>query len=112
LKKIEAVIRSEKLSEVRKALLEAGILGITVYEVRGKGRQKGLELQFRGRQYNVDLLPKTKIELMVSDKDVEKVVDLVKKVAHTGNIGDGKIMILPLENIIRIRTGESGDKAI
>jgi nitrogen regulatory protein P-II 1 len=112
LKKIEAIIRSEKLSEVRKALLEADILGITVYEVRGKGHQKGLELQFRGRQYNVDLLPKTKIELMVSDKDVEKVVDLVKKVAYTGNIGDGKIMILPLENIIRIRTGESGDKAI
>ncbi len=112
MKKIEAVIRSEKLSEVRKALLEAGILGITVYEVRGKGRQKGLELQFRGRQYNVDLLPKTKIELMVSDKDVEKVVDLVKTTAYTGNIGDGKIMILPLENIIRIRTGESGDKAI
>ncbi|HJN57762.1 MAG TPA: P-II family nitrogen regulator, partial [Nitrososphaerales archaeon] len=80
--------------------------------VRGKGRQKGLELQFRGRQYNVDLLPKTKIELMVSDKDVEKVVDLVKTTAYTGNIGDGKIMILPLENIIRIRTGESGDKAI
>jgi len=112
LKKIEAIIRSEKLSEVRKALLEADILGITVYEVRGKGHQKGLELQFRGRQYNVDLLPKTKIELMVSDKDVEKVVDLVKTTAYTGNIGDGKIMILPLENIIRIRTGESGDKAI
>ena len=112
MKKIEAVIRSEKLSEVRIALLEAGILGITVYEVRGKGHQKGLELQFRGRQYNVDLLPKTKIELMVSDKDVEKVVDLVKTTAYTGNIGDGKIMILPLENIIRIRTGESGDKAI
>ncbi len=112
MKKIEAIIRSEKLSEVRKALLEANILGITVYEVRGKGHQKGLELQFRGRQYNVDLLPKTKIELMVSDKDVEKVVDLVKTTAYTGNIGDGKIMILPLENIIRIRTGESGDKAI
>ncbi|MDP6641135.1 MAG: P-II family nitrogen regulator [Nitrososphaerales archaeon] len=112
MKKIEAIIRGEKLNEVRKALLEADIPGITVYEVRGKGNQKGLELQFRGRPYNVDLLPKTKIELMVSDKNSEKVVELIKETAHTGNVGDGKIMILPMDDLIKIRTGESGDYAI
>jgi nitrogen regulatory protein P-II 1 len=112
MKQIQAIIRSEKLSEVRKALLEANILGITVYDVRGKGNQKGLDLQFRGRSYNIDLLPKTKIEMMVNDEDTEKVVNILKKTAHTGNVGDGKIMILPIEDIIRIRTGEHGKDAI
>ena len=112
MKQIQAIIRSEKLSEIRRALIEANILGITVYDVRGKGNQKGLELQFRGRRYNIDLLPKTKIELMVDDKDIEKVVNILRKTAYTGNVGDGKIMILPLEDVIRIRTGERGEKAL
>jgi len=112
MKKIEAIIRNEKLNVVRKALLEANIHGITVYEVRGKGNQKSLDLQFRGRHYSVDLLPRTKIELIVRDQDTEKIVDIVKKTAYTGNLGDGKILILPIEDIIRIRTGERGEKAI
>ncbi len=112
MKKIEAIIRNEKLSEVRKALLEADILGITVYEVRGRGRQKDLELQFRGREYKIDLLPKIKIELMIGDNDVEKAVNLLIRTASTGQIGDGKITILPIDDIIRIRTGERGEEAI
>ncbi len=112
MKKIEAIIRNEKLSEVRKALLEADILGITVYEVRGRGRQKDLDLQFRGREYKIDLLPKIKIELMIGDKDVEKAVNLLIRTASTGQIGDGKITILPIDDIIRIRTDERGEEAI
>lgn len=112
MKKIEAIIRNEKLSEVRKALVEAGFLGITVYEVRGRGRQKDLELQFRGREYKVDLLTKIKIEMMIADKDVEKVLSLLMRAASTGEVGDGKITILPIDDIIRIRTGERGEEAI
>ncbi len=112
MKKIEAVIRSEKLSEVRRALVEAEFLGITVYEVKGRGRQKGLDLQFRGKGYTIDLLPKTKIEMLVNDKDVEKAVTLLSKVAATGQVGDGKITILPVEDVIRIRTGERGEEAV
>ncbi len=112
MKKVEAIIRSEKLSEVRKALVEAGFLGITVYDVRGRGRQKDIELQFRGREYKVDLLPKMKLEMMLSDGDVEKAVDLLKRTASTGKVGDGKITVLPIDDIIRIRTGERGEEAI
>lgn len=111
MKKIQAIIRSEKLSEVRKGLLEANILGITVCDVRGTGKKKGLEIQFRKKMYNVDLEPKTRIDLMVNDKDTEKVVNILLKTAHTGNVGDGKIMILPMDDIIRIRTGERGKNA-
>ncbi len=112
MKKIQAIIRSEKLSEVRKALLEAKFLGITVSDVRGTGNQKGREIQFKKKLYDVDLLPRTKIELIVNDKDTEKVVNIMRNTAHTGNMGDGKIMILPMEDIIRIRTGERGKEAI
>jgi nitrogen regulatory protein P-II 1 len=112
MKKIEAVIRSEKLNEVRNALVKEGFLGITVYEVRGRGRQKNLELQFRGREFTIDLLVKTKMELMVNDSDVEKVVQIIRENASTGNIGDGKITIIPIDDIIRIRTGEKGEEAI
>lgn len=112
MKLVHAIIRSEKLSEIRKALLEANILGITVYDVRGKGNQKGLDLRFRGISYNIDLLSKTKIEMMIDDKDVEKVVNILQKTAYTGNVGDGKIMIIPIDDVIRIRTGERGSKAI
>lgn len=112
LKKIEAIIRTEKLVDVRAALTESNIHGITVYEVLGKGRQKDLQLQFRGKQIEIDLLPKTKIEILVSNSQVTKVIDILKKSASTDNIGDGKIMILPVDNIIRIRTGEHGKDAI
>ncbi len=112
MKKIEAIIRPEKLIDVRAALLEADIRGITVYDVKGKGHQKDLMLQFRGKKIGIDLLPKTKIELFLTDTDVDKVVDIIKKSAFTGSIGDGKIIILPLENIIKIRTGEKGKNAI
>lgn len=112
MKKIEAMIRREKLKDVRKVLVAAGFLGITVYDVLGRGRQKVLDLQFRGREYQVDLLPKTKVELLVGDKDVEKAVGLIVKIAATGRIGDGKITILPVDDIIRIRTGERGEEAV
>lgn len=112
MKKIEAIVRREKLKDVRKALVAAGFLGITVYDVYGRGRQKGLDLQFRGREYQVDLLPKTKLELLLGDKDVEKAVDIIIKTAATGRIGDGKIAILPIDDLIRIRTGERGEEAV
>lgn len=112
MKKIEAIIRPEKLVDVRSALLEASIRGITVYDVKGKGHQKDLILHFRGKQIGIGLLPKTKIELFVTDANVDKVIGILKKSAHTGNIGDGKIIILPMENIIKIRTGEQGKDAI
>lgn len=112
MKKIEAIVRSEKVNDVRKALANAGFLGITVFEVRGRGRQKNLELQFRGRELKIDLLAKTKIEMMVADKDVEQIVDIISKEAKTGEIGDGKITILPIDEVIRIRTGERGEIAL
>lgn len=90
-----------------------GFVGLTTYEVKGRGHQKGIVLQWRGvKEYRVDLLPKTKIELVVDDKDVEGVVETIKEKAFTGNVGDGKIFILPVEEVIRIRTGERGKDAI
>ena len=112
MKKIEAIIRREKLRDVRRALVSAGFFGITVYDVLGRGRQKGLDLQFRGREYQVDLLPKTKVELLIDDKNVEKVIDLIVKNATTGKVGDGKIAILPVDDIVRIRTTERGEEAV
>lgn len=112
MKKIQAIIRREKLIDVMNKLAESNILGLTAQNVRGRGNQKNMELQFRGRTFNVNLLPKTKIELMINDEDIEKVVHIIQKTAYTGNIGDGKIIILPMEDIIRIRTGERGNRAI
>lgn len=112
MKKIEAIIRSEKLNEVKSALATAGFIGLTSYEVKGRGRQKGVVLSYRTREYRVDLLSKTKIELVVEDGDVEKVVGIICEVGSTGNIGDGKIFILPVEEVIRLRTGEKGKEAI
>jgi nitrogen regulatory protein P-II 1 len=112
MKKIEAVIRREKLVDVRRALVEAGFLGITVYEVLGRGRQKVLDLQFRGREYQVDLLPKTKLEMLVDDGDVEKAIEVIVKTAATGRVGDGKLDVLSVDDIVRIRTGERGEGAI
>jgi nitrogen regulatory protein P-II 1 len=113
MKKIEAIIRIEKLNEVKVSLADNGYVGLTTYEVKGRGRQKGIVLQWRGvKEYRVDLLPKTKIELVVDDNDVQKVVEIIREKAFTGRVGDGKIFILPVEDVIKIRTGERGKDAI
>ncbi len=112
MKKVEAIIKPFKLDEVKSALQEAGIQGMTISEVKGFGRQKGHTELYRGAEYVVDFLPKVKIELVVNDPDVQKVVDVIQKAAKTGRIGDGKIFITAVEEIIRIRTGETGGNAI
>jgi len=112
MKKIEAIIKPFKLDEVREALSEIGVMGMTATEVKGFGRQKGHTELYRGAEYIVDFLPKVKLDLLVSDKMVDKVVDTIVKIAHTGKIGDGKIFIFNVEDAVRIRTGERGDKAI
>ncbi|KAA0131721.1 MULTISPECIES: P-II family nitrogen regulator [Gimesia] len=112
MKKVEAVIRHFKLEEVKDALTEIGVQGMTVSEVRGFGRQKGHKEQYRGAEYTVDFLPKAKMEVIVPDDQVKAVVDTILESARTGQIGDGKIFVLPVEDIIRIRTGEAGETAL
>ncbi len=112
MKKIEAIIRAEKLGDVKNALESKGYYGMTVTEVRGRGRQKGITLQFKGRTMELDLLPKVKIELVVKDEEVEDIVEIISNFARTGNVGDGKIFIIPVEDAVRIRTGERGEKAL
>jgi len=112
LKKIEAVIKPFKLEEVKEALDGVGVRGITVSEVKGFGRQKGHTELYRGAEYVVDFLPKIKIELVLPDNMVEKAVDAIVTAAKTGRIGDGKIFILPMDEAIRIRTGEKGEEAV
>ena len=112
MKKIEAIIKPFKLDDVKEALLEIGISGITVSEVKGHGRQQGHTELYRGAEYVVDFLPKVKIELVVKSEDVEKVVQTIMENAKTGKIGDGKIFIMPVEKVIRIRTGEEDEEAI
>lgn len=112
MKKIEAVIKPFKLDEVREALSEIGANGLTVTEVKGFGRQKGHTELYRGAEYVVDFLPKIKVELVVSDDMVDSAVESIIKAARTGKIGDGKIFITPVEQIIRIRTGETDEAAI
>jgi nitrogen regulatory protein P-II 1 len=112
LKKIEAIIKPFKLEEVKEALDGVGIRGITVSEVKGFGRQKGHTELYRGAEYVVDFLPKIKIELVLPDSMVEKAVDAIVLAAKTGRIGDGKIFILPMDEVIRIRTGEKGEEAV
>jgi len=112
MKKIEAVIRHFKLEEVKNALTAANIVGMTVTEVRGFGRQRGHKEQYRGAEYTVDFLPKLKMELVVNDDEVEKAVKIIIEAARTGKVGDGKIFITPIEEVIRIRTGETGNTAI
>ena len=112
MKKIEAIIKPFKLDEVKEALQEVGLQGITVTEARGFGRQKGHTELYRGAEYVVDFLPKIKIEVVVEDAVVDKTVDAIVTAARTGRIGDGKIFILPVEDAIRIRTGERGGDAI
>jgi nitrogen regulatory protein P-II 1 len=112
LKKVEAIIRPFKLDEVKIALVNAGIVGMTVSEVRGFGRQKGQTERYRGSEYTVEFLQKLKIELVVEDEQVDMVVDKIIVSARTGEIGDGKIFITPVDEIIRIRTGEKNMEAI
>ena len=112
MKKIEAIIRPEKLEPVRSALAEVGVFGITVSEVSGRGRQGGITLQWRVGEYKVEFLPKVKIEAVVIDDDVGKTLNAIVRKARTGEKGDGKIFILPVENAVRVRTGDEGENAI
>jgi nitrogen regulatory protein P-II 1 len=112
MKKIEAIIREEKLEAVKQALEEKSYFGMTVSEVSGRGKQKGIPLQWRVGEYRVDLLPKLKIELVVLDDDVSAVIDAIVSKAKTGETGDGKIFILPVEEVVRVRTGDRGDNAV
>jgi len=112
MKKLEAVIKPFKLEEVREALSEIGINGLTVTEVKGFGRQKGHTELYRGAEYTIDFLPKVKLELVVSEEILEPAMDAIIKAAHTGKIGDGKIFVMNVEQAVRIRTGETGDEAV
>ena len=112
MKKIEAIIKPFKMEDVKDALSEIGIQGMTVAEVRGFGRQKGHTEVYRGSEYTVDFLPKVKFEIVVEDDIVQQAVATIVKAAKTGKIGDGKVFVLPIEDAIRIRTGERGDEAI
>ncbi|MDO8531498.1 MAG: P-II family nitrogen regulator [Dehalococcoidia bacterium] len=113
MKKIEAIIRPEKLDDVKNALAAAGFVGLNVVHVTGRGVQRGIVYQGRGAEkVSVDMLPKVKIETVVKDSDAEKVIEVVIKAAQTGQIGDGKIFVLPVSDVIRVRTGERGEKAL
>ncbi|MDD5329281.1 MAG: P-II family nitrogen regulator [Sulfuricella sp.] len=112
MKKIEAIIKPFKLDEVREALSDIGVTGLTVTEVKGFGRQKGHTELYRGAEYVVDFLPKVKIELVIAASQVETAIDAIIKAAHTGKIGDGKIFVTNVERIVRIRTGETDEAAI
>jgi nitrogen regulatory protein P-II 1 len=112
MRKIEVIIRHHKLDEVKDALVDQGFHGMTVTEVRGFGRQKGHKEVYRGSEYEVDFLPKIKIEVVVDAEDCQKVLDTIMAAARTGNVGDGKVFITDLSETIRIRTGESGPEAI
>jgi nitrogen regulatory protein P-II 1 len=112
MKKIEAVIREERLNAVKKALEEKSYFGMTVSEVSGRGRQKGIPLQWRVGEYRVDLLPKIKIELVVLDEDVPVAIDAIVSNARTGETGDGKIFVMPVETVVRVRTGDRNESAI
>ena len=112
MKKIEAIIKPFKLDEVKEALSEIGLKGITVIEAKGFGRQKGHTELYRGAEYIVDFLPKVKLEIVVDDEMLDRAVEAIQTAAHTGRIGDGKIFIVPIEDVVRVRTGERGHDAI
>lgn len=112
MKKIEAIIRPHKLDDVHKVLQDSGFTGLTVSEVRGYGRQKGHKEIYRGSEYTIEFVPKIKIELVCSDGDVDKALDLIISNSKTGDVGDGKIFIMQIDDAIRIRTEESGDSAV
>ncbi len=112
MKKIEAVIRPFRIDDVREALAEIGVKGMTLTEVKGYGRQKGHTELYRGSEYQIDFLPKIKLEVIVSDAMADKVIDVILKTAKTGQVGDGKIFVSPVDDVIRVRTGESGEDAL
>ena len=112
MKRVEALIRTHKFDAVKASLTEHGVTGMTISEVRGFGRQKGHSERYRGAEYKVDFVPKIKIDVVIPDQDLDKVVDLIATAAATGEVGDGKIFVSSLENVIRIRTLESGENAI
>ena len=112
MKKIEAIIKPFKLEEVRKALDEIGITGITVTEVNGCGRQKGITEVYRGAEYHIPFIQKLKLDIVVNDQDLEKALKAISEKAQTGQIGDGKIFVLPVDEVLRIRTGEKGQEAV
>ena len=112
MKKIEAVVKPFKLDEVREALSEIGVTGLTVTEVKGFGRQKGHTELYRGAEYVVDFLPKVKVEVVVADKLAEQAIEAIVKAARTGKIGDGKIFVIDVGQVVRIRTGETGEDAV
>lgn len=112
MKKIEAIIRPHKADEVREALLESGFRGMTLTEVKGVGRQKGHTEVYRGSEYQVDFLPKIKVEIVVADSRLEPAVSVIVKAARTGNVGDGKIFVLPVDEVVRVRTEEVGEDAL
>ena len=112
MKKIEAIIKPFKLDEVREALSEIGVTGLTVTEVKGFGRQKGHTELYRGAEYVVDFLPKVKVEVVIKDGDVDRCLEAIVKAAKTGKIGDGKIFVTPVEQVVRIRTGETDESAV
>ena len=112
MKKVEAIFKPFKLDEVREALSEVGISGLTVTEVKGFGRQRGHTELYRGAEYVVDFLPKVKVEIVVADDMVERSIDAILKAARTGKIGDGKIFVTSVEQVVRIRTGETGEAAV
>ncbi|MBI3947090.1 MAG: P-II family nitrogen regulator [Armatimonadetes bacterium] len=112
MKKLECIIRPQRFEEVKAALEELGVVGMTVQDVRGCGKQKGVTATYRGMEYTMTLLPKVKIELVLHDDEVEEVIETLLEVARTGELGDGKVFIYPLEDAIRIRTGERGDAAV
>ena len=112
MKRIIAIIRPEKFEDVKRELVEAGCDGMTVSEVKGRGSQKGIRESYRGSNFCIDLIPKTRVEIVVNDDKLDSFIDRIIKGAYTGNIGDGKIFIQPIENVIRIRTHEEGDSAV
>jgi len=112
MKKIEVITRPHKLEDVKEALTAIGVMGMTASEVKGFGRQRGHKEIYRGAEYKVDFVPKVKIEIVVDDARAASVIEAVRKAARTGEVGDGKIFVLPVEGVMRIRTGETGDEAI
>jgi nitrogen regulatory protein P-II 1 len=112
MKMIQVIIRPSKVEDVKNALDKAGYVSLTSVEVKGRGRQKGITQMWRGEEYKVDMLPKVKVEIVVPDEKQDEVVELIRKAAYTGSIGDGKIFVLPVEKTIRIRTGETDGKAL
>ncbi len=112
MKKVEAIIKPFKLDDVKEALNEIGVQGMTISEVKGYGRQKGHKEIYRGAEYVVDFIPKIKIEVIIDDQLRDKVVEKIRQAANTGKLGDGKIFVIPVEEVVRIRTGETGNDAI